>query len=193
MKELRVRNGMTLRNVSEETKLSVGFLSQIERGKSTIAVDGLVAIAKCLGTNISYFVEDGNTGSRPGIILRSYEREVLYVESEHRINFKLANDLRGKAFLPRMVELLPAYDESESQTKAYAHKGEEFLLVMEGVLSLIVEGRSYEMYPGDSAYFDSQKIHMWRNNTNKTVRLLTVHTPNPFASGQPGAETDVHE
>lgn len=37
--------------------------------------------------------------------------------------------------------------------------------------------------PGDSIQIHSQTPHDWVNNTNRVVKILTVHTPNPFVHG----------
>lgn len=41
IKQLRFEQGMTLKELSEKTELSVSFLSQIERGTSSLAITSL--------------------------------------------------------------------------------------------------------------------------------------------------------
>ena len=48
IKELRRRRGLTLREVAQKTGLSTGFLSQLERDLTDIAVDSLRKIAVAL-------------------------------------------------------------------------------------------------------------------------------------------------
>lgn len=47
VKSLRIGKEMTIKQLSEACGLSVGFLSQFERGISSIAIDSLETIAKC--------------------------------------------------------------------------------------------------------------------------------------------------
>ena len=42
--------------LSEQTGLSIGFLSQLERGMTTIAIDSLANVAKVLGVELSDFL-----------------------------------------------------------------------------------------------------------------------------------------
>ncbi|MGO1712760.1 MAG: helix-turn-helix domain-containing protein, partial [Senegalia sp. (in: firmicutes)] len=56
IKELRKQNNMTLKDLSEKTGLSIGFLSQFERGLSTIAIDSLELIARSLDVGLSHFL-----------------------------------------------------------------------------------------------------------------------------------------
>jgi quercetin dioxygenase-like cupin family protein len=44
----------------------------------------------------------------------------------------------------------------------------------------IRNNEQHELYPGDSAHFNSHTVHNWVNNTSKAVKILTVHTPSMF-------------
>ena len=68
----------------------------------------------------------------------------------------------------------------DKATENYVHEGVEFIYVLEGVLTIHIKNRTYEMYPEDSIYLDSHTPHNWENNTNKVVRILTVNSPNPY-------------
>ncbi|CAM2758860.1 XRE family transcriptional regulator [Hathewaya histolytica] len=176
IKELRNSRKLTLKELSSQTDLSIGFLSQLERGLTTIAIDSLEKIASVLGVDLSYFfvMPKENKGS----VLRNYEKEVFQVVNSKFITYHLTNDLENKSLLPRIIELLPGNE--EECVSSYQHEGEEFVYVLEGILTLFLDNNRYELYPGDSAHFESTSIHNWVNSTNKIVRILTVHTPNAF-------------
>lgn len=55
IKELRNAKKFTLKYLSEETNLSIGFLSQLERGMTSVAVDSLAKIARVLEVNVLDF------------------------------------------------------------------------------------------------------------------------------------------
>ena len=50
IKSLRLQHKMTLKHLSEKSGLSIGFLSQLERGLSSIAIDSLAELAAYMGT-----------------------------------------------------------------------------------------------------------------------------------------------
>ncbi|WP_072897839.1 cupin domain-containing protein [Clostridium fallax] len=176
IKKLRTNKNITLKELSEKTELSIGFLSQLERGLTTVAIDSLGKIGKELGVDLSYFFKAPQ--KRKEIVLRSYEKEVFQVENNRFIKYNLSNDLEDKAFLPQLFEILPS-DVNENLL-CYEHKGEEFVYVLEGVLTLIIDDEKKALYPGDSAHYDSGIKHNWANYTSKPVKLLTIHTPNIF-------------
>ncbi len=176
IKELRNSRKMTLKELSSQTDLSIGFLSQLERGLTTIAIDSLEKIAVILGVDLSYFFVIPK--DKKGSILRGYEKEVFQVVNSKFITYHLSNDLENKNLMPRIIELLPGNE--EECVNSYQHDGEEFVYVLEGILTLFLDKNRSELYPGDSAHFDSKSPHNWVNYTNKIVRILTVHTPNAF-------------
>lgn len=176
VKELRTQKKLTLKNVSELTNLSTGFLSQLERGLTNIATDSLQKIAEILGVDLAYFfTSPTKTGS---YVVRSYEKEVFQVVNSRFIHYHLTTNTPEKTLLPRLVELLPI--NSNEDISQYAHEGEEFIYVLEGILTLFINNEQIEVFPGDSAHYNSSIVHNWANYTNKMVRILVVSSPNPF-------------
>jgi len=180
IKKLRIERNMTLKDLKNKTNLSTGFLSQLERGLTTIAIDALERISEALGVDITYFFSVPQR--HQGIITRSYEKQLFQYENKSRfINFLLSGKLEGKKLFPRIVELLPG-ERKRKDVSLYPHKGEEFIYVLEGILTLALRDGTHELFPGDSAHFLSEEPHNWINNTSRKVIILVVSTPNPFES-----------
>lgn len=176
--KLRKEKKITLKDLSDKSGLSTGFLSQFERGMTTIAVDSLMLIAGILEVDLDIFFEKKKSAPSKNNIIRSYDREVASVNSKY-IQFNLVKDIKNAEFLPRIYEILPS-KYGEKGTENYVHEGVEFIYVLEGVLTMHIKSKNFEMYPEDSIYMDSKTPHNWENNTNKIVRILTVNYPNPY-------------
>lgn len=177
VKSLRLSKGMTLKELSEKTGISIGFLSQFERDQGTIAIDSLQTISDVFEVDITYFLASKNVDKSP--IVRSYGQNDMQIINTLYISRMLVNDVESAAFLPRIVEILPSKsvnDEPSTQT----HNGVEFIYVLEGVLDLIIDNELYSLHPGDSAYFESTKPHNWINNTTRIVKILSINSPNTF-------------
>lgn len=72
----RKEQNITLKELSERTGLSTGFLSQFERGMTTIAIDSLQNIAKVLDMDMdSFFIYRKNQ-----IMTRNRLYEVIIVK-----------------------------------------------------------------------------------------------------------------
>ena len=175
IKNLRTGNNMTLKDLSEATGFSIGFLSQLERGLTTIAIESLEKIARALNVDITYFFASAK--NKDEVILKSYERE-LYQVINNNIVYHLTNDIENRDILPRLIEILPSQDKEEID--GYAHQGEEFIYVLEGILTLVLNDEVMDLYPGDSAHYKSAESHNWGNYTNQIVKFIAVNSPNSF-------------
>lgn len=173
IKDLRLQNKLTLKDISQLTNLSIGFLSQLERGLTDVATDSLANIAQALGVELSYFFTGFRQQHRH--ILRSYEKEVFRIDSARFIHYHLTSQTEGHQLLPRLIEILPL--NSAEPVTPYPHEGEEFVYVLEGVVTLFIRNEQQELFPGDSAHYQSSIPHNWANYTSKMVRLLVVSTP----------------
>lgn len=172
IKNLRKEKGLTLKELSDDTSFSVGFLSQLERGLTTIAIDSLEKIAKSLNVELAYFIQEDRKKDKM-VVIRSYEKEVSQVTSNQFIHYDLCGN-KDLSMMPRLIEILPS--KAKEQIKSYPHCGEEFLYVLEGILTLHIGGQSYDLFPGDSAHYQSTIDHNWCNNTNRIVKIITVHS-----------------
>lgn len=177
IKKLRNDKNMTLKQLSDLTGLSVGFLSQLERGMTSVAIDTLLKIASVLDVSINYFfAEDEPQNDDP--VLRRYEQKVILSDRNNFIQYRLSKNLSDKEMLPRLIEILPR--KSYEKVNLYSHEGEEFIYILEGILTYYYKNQKYDLYPGDSLHVHSNEIHNWENNTNNVVRLIEVTIPNKF-------------
>ncbi|MFJ5766193.1 helix-turn-helix domain-containing protein [Lysinibacillus sp. NPDC093210] len=179
IKKLRTEKGITLKELSEKSELSVGFLSQLERGLTTIAVDSLEKLADILEVHLTHFFDYPH--KKKDIVLRSYEQEIIDAVDGGFIKYSLSTNLENKQLVPRLIEILP--QKKDEEILSYKHEGEEFIYVLEGILTVYINGKSYEVYPGDSIHMVSNIAHNWANYTNKKVKLIAVNTPNFYHSG----------
>lgn len=184
IKALRTAKKYTLKQLSEESGLSIGFLSQLERGMSSIAIDSLARLADILGVSLSVFFESPEP-ARQDPVSRSFNLNCSQI-SPQIIQYLLSSDVKRFRILPRIFLLMPFANSGPDRLEMYTHEGEEFVYVLEGVLTIYVGDGEYCLNPGDSIQIDSHVPHNWINHTNRLVKILTINTPNPFISGGEG-------
>lgn len=175
IKELRTSKKMTLKEMSEKTNLSTGFLSQLERGLTSIATDSLLNIAEALDVELSYFLLS-TSKRRERYIQKSYEKEIYKIDNGLYINYILSNNIDDKKIIPRLIEILPS--DSKENLMTYNHSGEEFIYVLEGIVTIFINDEKHSLYPGDSAHFKSNVMHNYTNYTNKICKILQVSVDN---------------
>jgi transcriptional regulator with XRE-family HTH domain len=170
---LRKARGYTLAEVSRATRLSVGYLSLLERDLATPSINALHAISRAFGVTISWFFEAGATPET--------ERDIV-VRRAHRRRLDFTAGIVDELLSPSLdssLELLscrfaPGATSGES---AYTHNGEEAGVVVRGRLELWVDGNLFVLEAGDSFGFASSRPHRYRNPGPDETEVVWAITP----------------
>jgi quercetin dioxygenase-like cupin family protein len=107
-------------------------------------------------------------------LLRVAERRLVHSPAEGIDMLLLTADTR-RAMMP--MELV--FEPGARLAEYGRHAGEEWVLVLEGKLSLELEGVDpVVLESGDSAYYPASRPHLFRNaDTRRQLRLICVDTP----------------
>lgn len=170
LKSLRLKNKKTLKEISEKTNLSISFLSQVERFKSSVTLASLKKIADALDVTPSFFF-DLNEETHPYI---TKQKEEYNFTNSPFIYIDLSKDIEKPIFEPALVVL----SSGEINNYPYSHKGQEFIFVLKGTLSIILNDKKHYLVKGDSVHIDSSMKHIWFNETNMLVEILIVSSLN---------------
>lgn len=170
-RRLRMRRGLSLAQVARATKVSVGFLSALERGQMRSSVSTLRRIARFYGTNILSLFETAAENPR---LVRPGQRKVLETTPGVRMELLAWGQT---AMEPHLFRIKPGGGSGES----YSHEGEEFLHILRGEFEIWLNSNEhYRLKPGDSLYFESSTPHRWKNPGRSEAWLLWVNTPPTF-------------
>jgi transcriptional regulator with XRE-family HTH domain len=173
LRSARKERGLTLRELSDRCGLSVSFISQIEKGSTSVTITSLEKIANALGISMESLFKVPKEGKS---IVRANERQGFQIDNRDIIYYRLSDDsLEKKNLEVFVVHLLPSA--RWTKTLPYTHVGEEFGFVLDGVLSMVFQGQETDLYPGDSIHIKSTIPHNWLNKTDKVVSALWVFTP----------------
>lgn len=168
-------NQFTLKDVSAKSGLSVSFLSQVERGVSSVTFTSLRKIAEALDVHINLFFEES--------MEKSSVKKQSIKKTANQPNFTFTNlvgDMENPLFFPARIELKPG----ESHTHPYSHQGQEFVYVLEGELKVILQDYSDTFYRNESFHIDSMQEHVWFNETTEPAILLVVSASTDTASNE---------
>lgn len=155
LKKIRKERKLTLKNLSEITGVSISFLSQVERGKSSVTLESLKKIADALNVN-------------PGVF---FDKDSPVDSSRDHFYYKnLSNDIENAVFTPVLVTLNPG----ENEGNAFSHEGHEFLFVVKGKLTVEIDNDIFTLNENESTLFDANRKHYWYNRTDTMVQFLVV-------------------
>jgi transcriptional regulator with XRE-family HTH domain len=175
IRSLRHARDMTLEDLGAKTGLSVGFLSQIERGLSNPSIIALHDISRALGVNISWFFDEGDPGppEERDFIVRARRRRTLHY-SHGIVDSLLTPYLDGQLEL-LLSRFAPGATSGEAP---YTHIGEEAGVVIAGQLDLWINGKRFRLEEGDSFTFKSTLPHRYRNpGATETVVIWAITPP----------------
>ncbi|MEO8683847.1 MAG: XRE family transcriptional regulator [Devosia sp.] len=167
--------GKTLQQVATESSLTVGFISQIERGISTPSLASLYNVAKALETTVDHFVSKAPTRSH-SVVSHSGQRETYKVGGTARYYEFLERGFPDSKLNACLSHVPPGH-----LTEMMSHEGEEFVYLVSGTMRYEVDGVTYLCGPGDTLHFDSHKPHRGENIGTETALELWVGTMRLFS------------
>ena len=173
IRALRLESGLSLAELATRTGISIGALSQIERGMSSLRVKVIWPLAAALNVEPSMLISEGNEAASDIYCVRATNRRDLPVHSE---------GIRKQLLSPPGAALTGMTVEVESgggTAEAYAHSGHEFGFVMSGTVELTVDATKYLLRQGDSFAFKSTLLHSFRNSGAEKCVILWVNTVKP--------------
>jgi transcriptional regulator with XRE-family HTH domain len=177
IRSARRQSNLTLMAVAKRTNLSVSYLSQVERGRLTPSVSALKRIADVLeipAGSLMFGAENRGPAAAIGVVRKGARKRVAFPDSI--ISYELLTpDLRRRTSLL----WLSAAPGAESGP-AFAHEGEDGVVVLRGTLKVEVGGIWHELGEGDSIYFNSELPHRWRNDNRQTAEAIWVSSPPSF-------------
>jgi transcriptional regulator with XRE-family HTH domain len=173
LRELRRLRRLSLEELASRTGLSIGFLSQIERGLSSPTLRVLAAVADALGVAISeLFPADSPRTDPTATIVRQADRGELQLWRSGIRKQLLTPHAEASKLNLYLVEMEPG---ASTGDELYIHHGEEAGLVLSGTMLLSVESESWVMREGDSFRFLSSRPHRFANGHDGPTRVLWVN------------------
>jgi transcriptional regulator with XRE-family HTH domain len=174
----RRARGMSLKDLAESSGISIGLLSQIERGMSSPSLRVLAGMADALQLGLADLFGDAAVlpPSEDKVVVRADERKKLMFWRTG-ISKELLTPQVDHSTLDIFIVVLEPGGTSGSQL--YSHEGEEAGTVMEGSIAIDVEGKEYRLQPGDSFRFASTRQHSFWNPGAARARVLWVNARPP--------------
>src|ERR1700716_3741700 len=171
IRELRRGRRLSLETVAARTDLSIGFLSQIERGLSSPSLRVLATLADVLGIGIAglFGAKEKADTAADAIVTREKARAQLNLWRTG-----ISKQLLSPAGSDGRLNLFPVHMQPGGSTgdELYTHDGEEAGLVIEGEMKLTVDADSWTLKHGDSFRFASRRPHRFSNPSGDSKAVV---------------------
>ena len=144
----------------------------------SLTYDRLSQLARSLDVDLAAFFNAEGQSFEPGSFAVARKGEFERQETSNYVYEMLFPDVWNKAMTPMMGSLKAR--EFADFEDFVRHPGQEFLVVMEGRVTVFVEGREpVHLSAGDSIYFDSAVGHLYASDGDRDARILVVCVPGP--------------
>ena len=173
LRNLRLGQRMTQAELANKLGLTKGYISQIENDLTSPSMQSLFAILEALGTNVQEFFSPQENQK----VLFKKDQYVVTedIHLKHILTKMVPNDLKYE-MEPIILELHPG-----GQSPIHgAHPGEEFGLVLEGQIILVLNQKRYVIKKGESFYYYANQEHYLINQSFENAKILWVSTPPMF-------------
>lgn len=172
LRALRRDRGLTLQQVADRTGISIGTLSKVERGLTSLGYDRFERLAQGMEVDMAALFSEGTTIA-PGSVAAARRGEVAPHSTENYDLGFLFPEVWGKTMTP--VIAVHRADRPMNLNTWMRHPGQEFVYVVDGTLELLFENRPpLRLETGDSAYFDSSNGHLYTCGAGDVVTVLVV-------------------
>lgn len=172
LRRCRKEAKLTMQYVADNAGLSVGFISQVERGLAAPSLSSLRSIARVLKRPISEFLEQPSSSS--GATRRS--RRISYRVADGALAYeRLSANLPNGTLRSVIIHEPPGH-----RNEPISHEGEELFYLLKGEVTVELDGERKILKQGDSLHFDSRRRHATWNHTGETVSILWCGTMDVF-------------
>jgi transcriptional regulator with XRE-family HTH domain len=173
LRAVRRERGLTIAQLAAATGLTSGFISQLERGLSSVSLSSLARICAALGIRFGDVLDV----DPPGAVIRREEAGAWTVIGTHRD--LLLSSIEDERFHVIESHIPPGAGAGED---LYTFPADvELVYVLRGTLELRVNGGLFLVQAGDTVTYSPRDPHTWRNpSSTEEAVVLWFSVPNPF-------------
>lgn len=161
LRQSRRQQQLSIRELADRTGLSVGMVSQIERGLSTPSLRSLRLLANTLNVPVSWFFADSEQAlAERRFIVRASQRRRLNVPHTGVVQ-EIVTPTEQHGGMEMYEVVLEAG--ASSGPELYRHEGEKAGVVLSGLLTIQLDDNEYLLETGDGFRFPSTTAHRFAN------------------------------
>ena len=169
-----LRDDMEISTAEMAEKLGVDEETYIayENGKKDFSFSFMYNAADILGVDVLDLI----SGNAPTISMCSMVKkgQGYSVNRGRDYDYKhLAYTFKNKKGEPFLVTITP----DDKPPVMHGHEGQEFNMVLEGTVEVVIRDKAFTLEPGDSIYYDSHTPHAMQAAGNEPVKFLAMVIP----------------
>ena len=158
IQHIRREKGLSLDELSKLTGFDQELLAQIENDAVQPQLGTVIKLSKALDSAFGRLIS--GVGDKLYSVTRKSERKIISRSTSQKgakkayTYMSLAPEVKGRHMEAMLVQL-----EEDPDPEISVHEGEEFIFVLDGVVSMAIGNDAFELAPGDSVYYLSTTPH----------------------------------
>jgi len=180
----RKAQGATVAELAEMTGISIGMLSKIENGNTSPSLSTLQTLANALSVPLTAFFrqyearrEAVHTKAGDGVEIA---REGTRAGHHYTLLGHIGSNASGVIVEPYLIVLSTQSDKFET----FQHTGIETIYMLQGAVGYRHGGAVYNLWPGDTLFFDADAPHGPETLIDLPAKYLSVICYPQTARGQ---------
>jgi|SRR5688572_25365651 len=180
IRELRLKDNLTIAEVASQAGISRGMVSKIENGQVSTSLETLSKLAQALGVSLAHLFRHYNMPSGGAqLVKHGAGMEVVRRGTRRGHTYHLLAYDQGpkKTFEPFLITM----DDASEVFPTFEHPGTEFIHMLQGKIEYRHGQQTYLLEPGDSLTFRGDIPH----GPEKLIEL-PIHFLSVIIYGGPG-------
>ncbi|HKQ23163.1 MAG TPA: XRE family transcriptional regulator [Burkholderiales bacterium] len=173
IRELRLKDNLTIAEVAAQAGISRGMVSKIENGQVSTSLETLSKIAQALGVSLAHLFRHYNMPSGGAQLVKSGEgMEVVRRGTRRGHTYHLLAYDQGpkKTFEPFLITM----DDASEVFPTFEHPGTEFIHMLEGRIEYRHGQHTYTLESGDSLTFRGDIPHGPERLLELPIHFLSI-------------------
>ncbi len=173
IRELRLKDNLTIAEVAAQAGVSRGMISKIENGQVSTSLETLSKIAQALGVSLAHLFRHYDMPSGGAQLVRSGEgMEVVRRGTRRGHTYHLLAYDQGprKSFEPFLITM----DDASEVFPTFEHPGTEFIYMLRGKIEYRHGQQTYLLEPGDSLTFRGDVPHGPERLLELPIHFLSI-------------------
>jgi transcriptional regulator with XRE-family HTH domain len=173
IRDLRKSKGITLSEMAKRIGKSVGYISQVERGVSSLPIPVLQIISEVLSVQITWFFHTETQQVSDEI------NNIVRKDARRHLNFfgtGISEELLSPWMSGDLLMILTTFSPlAGSDNQPRKRKGEESGYVKSGTLELTIGSKKFTLSQGDSFSITGEEPHFAKNpSTDQDTVVLWI-------------------
>ncbi len=174
LKAIRLKNDMTIQELSECSGVSSNMISRIERGLTIPSVEILMKLSLVFDKSINYFVEEVKNTHEVVFTSPGARDKTVYDDQNNMHTESFTSGLRDPQFMSFYCTV-PKHGTSGHEHMY--HPGDELIYMIDGELQVTIADETHHLKAGDSLSFKSHLPHRWDNVGDEDAHVIWTLSP----------------